>query len=63
MVTDAYRILTRLGFDIQADEIPSPDASFEDFNEAMTDFLPAVQDGFEAIVALASEVDLKGATQ
>jgi hypothetical protein len=61
IATDAYRILNRLGFEIQSDEPPSPDASFEEFNKGLADFLPAVQDGFDCIVNLASEVDFEGA--
>jgi hypothetical protein len=60
IATDAYRVLTRLGFEVEADAMPSADANFEDFNKGAGDLLPAVQNGFEAIVALASEVDIKG---
>lgn len=60
IATDAYRILTRLGFVVDSDAPPSPDANFEEFNKGLADFLPAVQDGFECIVNLASEVDISG---
>jgi hypothetical protein len=63
IATDAYRILKRLGFDVDADTpIPSPDANFEDFNKGLADFLPAVQDGFECIVNLAMEINIKTPT-
>src|SRR5207249_657882 len=44
-------------FEIESDAPPSPDASFEEFNKGLADFLPAVQDGFQCIVELASEID------
>jgi hypothetical protein len=63
IATDAYRVLKRLGFDVDADTpLPSPDANFEDFNKGLADFLPAVQDGFESIVNLAMEINIKTPT-
>ena len=62
IATDAFRVLKRLGFIVDADTpLPSPDANFEDFNKG-SDFLDAVQDGFEAIVNLASEINTKAPT-
>src|SRR5471030_3255296 len=36
---------------------PSPDANFEEFATGLPDFLPAVQDGFQCIVNLATEIN------
>jgi len=59
IATDAYRILSRLGFEVDSDAPPSPEANFQEFVKGLSDFLPAVQDGFQCIVDLASEVDHK----
>ena len=60
--TDADRILSRLGFEVESDvnhAPPSHDANFEEFTNGLPDFLPALHDGFQCIVDLASEIDHK----